>query len=91
MTASASPLDDIERAVERAKRPRPKMAGVPVDASREYLRMWHTLKRLASQGCSRLVPPSTCRSGNGYPENEWCDGCIAAEGLGLDREWFQLR
>ena len=91
MAASASPLDDIKAAVERAERPRPKMANVPTNASPEYLRMWHTLKRLASRGCSRLTPPSTCRAKNGYPENEWCEGCIAAEGLGIDREWFQLR
>ncbi len=49
------------------------------------------LRRLARQGCSRLVDPSTCRKPNGYPEAEWCEGCIAAEGLGLPVEWFVLK
>lgn len=54
-------------------------------------RMRGALRRLARQGCSRLVDPSTCRKPNGYPREEWCEGCIAADGLGLPVEWFVLK
>ena len=94
MTQTAISKEAAEAAADilaKAARRKPKMLGVPTDAGPDYLRMWHTLRRLAARGCERLTPPSTCRAANGYPEAEWCEGCIAAEGLGLDREWFQLR
>ena len=50
------------------------------------------LRRIAAQGCSRLHPPSHCRrEPGGYPRAEWCNECIAADGLGLPVEWFVLR
>lgn len=54
-------------------------------------RMRFALRRIARKGCSRLTDPSTCRKPNGYPEAEWCEGCIAANGLGLPVEWFVLK
>lgn len=56
-----------------------------------YRRMQAALREIAKKGCERLHPPSTCRKPNGYPREEWCDGCIAADGLGLHVEWFVLR
>lgn len=53
--------------------------------------MKFALQRIAKDGCSRLHPPSTCRKPSGYPREEWCEGCIAADGLGLSVEWFVLR
>jgi hypothetical protein len=90
-TANAEALAQIENLAKKAAEPRRKMIGIPTDASPEYFRMWHALKRLAARGCGRLVPPSTCRSVHDSPEDQWCEGCIAAEALGIDREWFQLR
>lgn len=85
--ASAA-IDDVAK---KLAKPRPKMVSLGFDAGPDVVRMFYALKRLAARGCSRLVPPSTCRAENGYPQAEWCEGCIAAEGLGLDREWFQLQ
>lgn len=56
-----------------------------------YRKMRAALREIARKGCGRLVDPSTCRAPNGYPREEWCDECIAAEGLGLPRDWFVLR
>lgn len=56
-----------------------------------YRHMRFALRRIAREGCSRLVDPHTCRGANGYPEAEWCEGCIAAEGLGLPRDWFVIK
>ncbi len=60
-------------------------------ASPSYRRMRGVLRELARRGCSRLVDPSTCRKPNGYPREEWCEGCIAADGLGLPVEWYVLK
>ena len=67
-----------------------RQAGSFYQASPSYLRMRGALRRLARQGCSRLVDPSTCRKPNGYPREEWCEGCVAADGLGLPVEWYVL-
>lgn len=82
MTASA-PFD---RAAYREWRRRNSLS-----ETRQYRAMRGALRRIARQGCSRLVDPSTCRKPNGYPEAEWCEGCIAAEGLGLPRDWFVMK
>ena len=57
----------------------------------EYVRMRLALREIARKGCERLVDPSTCRCENGYPREEWCDGCIAAEGLAVPRDWFVMK
>ena len=54
-------------------------------------RMLGALRVLARRGCSRLTDPHTCRQPSGYPREEWCEGCIAADGLGLPVEWFVLK
>ena len=56
-----------------------------------YRKMRGALRRIAGQGCERLVDPHTCRGANGYLRGEWCDGCIAAEGLGLPQDWFVMK
>ncbi len=82
----------IHAAVDRATKPKRRMISVPHDASEDFVRMFHVLKTLAARGCSRTVPPSTCRQTvAGYPRPEWCEGCMAADALGIDSEWFQLR
>ena len=58
---------------------------------RVYYRARAALRSIARKGCQRLVDPSTCRQPNGYPREEWCDPCIAADGLGLPVDWFVLR
>jgi hypothetical protein len=63
-----------------------------IDADNVERRMLAGLLRLAKVGCHRLTPPSSCRREiGGYPEPEWCEGCIAAEALNLPRDWFVLR
>jgi hypothetical protein len=57
----------------------------------KYRAMRFALREIARKGCERLVDPSTCRKPNGYPREEWCDRCIAAEGLGLPRDWFVMK
>ena len=90
-SANAEALAQIENLAKKAAAPRPKMVNLGYDAPQETVRMFHALKELAVRGCSHLTPPSTCRGQNGEPRERWCEGCIAAEALGLDREWFQLR
>lgn len=34
--------------------------------------------------CERLTFPSECRDRAGYPREEWCQTCIAAEALGIE-------
>lgn len=64
----------------------------PIDEEQYVGAMRYALKTIARKGCSRLVNPFTCRSGpNPYPKQEWCDGCIAAQGLGLSEDWFQIK
>lgn len=58
---------------------------------RDLARARYALVRIAAEGCRRLTNPHTCRQPNGYPSLEWCEGCIAADGLGLPVEWFQLK
>jgi len=60
-------------------------------ASPSWRRMKGALRELARRGCSRLVDPSTCRKPDGYARDEWCEGCIAADGLGLPVEWYVLK
>ena len=58
----------------------------------EYNRLRHGLRAIARKGCERLVDPSTCRQEKGgYPREQWCDGCIAAEALGFPRDWFVMK
>ena len=59
--------------------------------TQRYRQMRLALREIARKGCERLTDPSTCRKPNGYPRNEWCDGCIAAEGLGLPTDWFVMK
>jgi len=53
--------------------------------------MRYALREIARKGCERLVDPWTCRKPNGYPREEWCDGCIAADGLSLPVDWFVMK
>lgn len=59
--------------------------------TQRYRTMRAALREIASKGCERLVDPHTCRKPSGYPRDEWCDGCIAAHGLGLSVEWFVMK
>jgi len=81
MTATIKELENDLRGWDAAKREQ--------ENSR---RMKGALTRIAKQGCGRLHPPSTCRrEPGGYPREEWCLECIAADGLGLSADWFVLR
>ncbi len=62
-----------------------------IDSDKVEARMIGRLRQIARRGCSRLVGPGSCRSKNGYPEDEWCVECIAAAGLGLPEDWFVLK
>ena len=48
---------------------------------------WKELRRalmeIATPGCERLTGTSECRGATGYPRNEWCPQCIAADALGI--------
>lgn len=60
-------------------------------AERKARRMEAALSAIARTGCARLHQPSHCRRDpGGYPRDEWCLACIAADGLGLPPEWFVL-
>ena len=59
--------------------------------TQRYRAMRYALREIARKGCQRLVDPHTCRKPNGYPRAEWCDGCIAAQGLGLPDDWFVMK
>lgn len=86
---AAAAMEQMAAALRTKRR---KMVSIPTDAPDGMLQMFHALKELAARGCSHLTPPSTCRQKiAGEPRERWCEGCIAAEGLGLDPEWFQLR
>jgi len=78
--------DEARAAIDRT------VALLDLHISREQiLAMRGALRRIAREGCERLVDPSTCRKPNGYPREEWCPGCIAADGLGLSVEWFVIQ
>lgn len=62
-----------------------------MDADATERKMHAALLYLARHGCTRLTPPSGCRQSNGYPREEWCEGCVAADALNMPVDWFVLR
>ena len=50
-------------------------------ASYRWKELRRALMEIATPGCDRLTGTSECRGAVGYPRNEWCPPCIAADAL----------